>query len=129
MFDHSFYLNDSDSLKDEKSNYTEFGSRINDLFFLQSQRKYFGLGFQRETAFQHGYKRKQLSSDSSEDNTVFNDSISKLLRRNSDILKAHLGAQNINDQLARDQQKHQTDIIVAALGKLTDALTKIADKL
>ncbi|KAL9329846.1 hypothetical protein ACSQ67_004849 [Phaseolus vulgaris] len=86
-------------------------------------------GFQREPVFQHGYKRKLLSSDSSEDNTDFNNSITKLLRRNSDILKTHLGAQNINYQLARDQQKQQTDILVAALGKLTDALTKIADKL
>ena len=95
-------------------------------FFL---RKYFGSGFQREPVFQHGYKRKLLSSDSSEDNTDFNNSITKLLRRNSDILKTHLGAQNINYQLARDQQKQQTDILVAALGKLTDALTTIADKL
>jgi len=75
-----------------------------------------------------GYKRKRLSSDISEDSTDFNN-ITKLLRRNSDILKAHIGTQNINYQLARDQQKQQTDIIVAALGKLTDALTKIADKL
>ncbi|XP_022638772.1 trihelix transcription factor ASR3-like isoform X3 [Vigna radiata var. radiata] len=86
-------------------------------------------GFQREPVFQHGYKRKRLSSDSSEDNTDFDNSITKLLRRNSEILKAHLGAQNINYELARNQQKQQTDILVAALGKLTDALTKIADKL
>ncbi|XP_052723951.1 trihelix transcription factor ASR3 isoform X2 [Vigna angularis] len=85
--------------------------------------------FQREPVFQHGYKRKRVSSDSSEDNTDFDNSITKLLRRNSEILKAHLGTQNINYELARNQQKQQTDILVAALGKLTDALTKIADKL
>ncbi|RDX61951.1 Trihelix transcription factor ASR3, partial [Mucuna pruriens] len=85
-------------------------------------------GCQREPMFQEGYKRKRVSSDSSEDSTDFNNNITKLLRRNSDILKAHLGAQNINYQLARDHQKQQTDILVAALGKLTDALTKIADK-
>ena len=79
--------------------------------------------------FQEGYKRKRLPLDSSEDCTDFNSNITNLLRRNSDILKAHIGTQNINYQLARDQQKQQTDIIVAALGKLTDALTKIADKL
>lgn len=95
---------------------------------MQSERKYFGSGFQREPAFKHGYKRK-LSSDSSEDNTDFDNSVTKLLRRNSEILKAHLGTQNINYELARNQQKQQTDILVAALGKLTDALTKIADKL
>ncbi|XP_004503841.1 trihelix transcription factor ASR3-like [Cicer arietinum] len=88
----------------------------------------YGQGFQREPLLNEGYKRKRLSPDNSED-TDFNDNVIKVLRRNSNILKAHLGAQNINSQLARDQQKQQTDSLVAALGKLTDALTKIADKL
>lgn len=35
MFDHSFYLIDTDALNDEKSKYTEFGSRINDLFLTK----------------------------------------------------------------------------------------------
>ena len=78
---------------------------------------------------QEGHKRRRLSADNCEDTTNFNNNIVKVLRRNSNILKAHLGAQNINYQLAREQQKEQTDSLVAALGKLTDALTKIADKL
>ncbi|KAK7399284.1 hypothetical protein VNO78_10465 [Psophocarpus tetragonolobus] len=85
-------------------------------------------GFQREALFPERYKRTRPSSDSNEDSADFNN-IAKLLRRNSEMLKVHLGAQNMNYQLARNQQKQQTDILVAALGKLTDALAKIADKL
>lgn len=79
--------------------------------------------------FHDGYKRRRLSPDNSEDSADFNDNVIKVLRRNSNILKAHLGNQNINYQLARDQQKQQTDSLVAALGRLTDAITKIADKM
>lgn len=89
----------------------------------------FGSGCQREPIFHEGYKRRRPSPDNSEDNTNFDDNVINMLRRNSNILKAHLGAQNINYQLARDQQKQQTDSLVAALGRLTDAITKIADKL
>lgn len=74
-------------------------------------------------------KRRRLSPDNCGDTTNFGNNVIKVLRRNSNILKAHLGAQNMNYQLAREQQKEQTDSLVAALGKLTDALTKIADKL
>ncbi|KAK7318341.1 hypothetical protein RJT34_03040 [Clitoria ternatea] len=87
-------------------------------------------GCHREHVFQEGgYKRQRVSSDSSDDTRDFNNNIIKLLRRNSNILKTHLGTQNINYQLARDQQRQHTDSLVAALGKLTDALSKIADKL
>lgn len=72
---------------------------------------------------QEGPKRRRISPENSEDDIV------KVMRRNSDILKAHLGAQNMNQQLAREQQKQQTESLVATLGKLADALTKIADKL
>ncbi|AET05068.1 putative transcription factor MYB-HB-like family [Medicago truncatula] len=86
-------------------------------------------GCQREALFNEGYKRKRLSSDNSEDTADFNEDVIKVLRRNSNILKTHLGAQNMNSQLARDQQKQQNDSLVAALGRLTDAITKIADKM
>ncbi|KAE9610176.1 hypothetical protein Lalb_Chr07g0183791 [Lupinus albus] len=80
--------------------------------------------------FQEGQKRKRTSSlDNSEDATDFSNNIIKVLRRNTNIMKAYLGAQSINQQLAREQQKEQSDNLVAALGKLTDAMTKIADKL
>ncbi|XP_019463197.1 PREDICTED: trihelix transcription factor ASR3-like [Lupinus angustifolius] len=86
-------------------------------------------GCHREPMFQEGHKRKRSSPDNSEDATDFSNNIIKVLRRNTNIMKAYLGAQNINQQLARDQQKEQSDNLVAALGKLTDAMTKIADKL
>ncbi|XP_045823313.1 trihelix transcription factor ASR3-like isoform X1 [Trifolium pratense] len=86
-------------------------------------------GCQREALFNEGYKRKRLSPGDSEETTDFNEDVIKVLRRNSNILKAHLGAQNINSQLARDQQKQHTDSLVSALGRLTDAITKIADKM
>lgn len=86
-------------------------------------------GYQRETLFNDGFKRKRSSPDNSEETADFTEDVIKVLRRNSNILKAHLGAQNINTQLARDQQKQQTDSLVSALGRLTDAITKIADKL
>ncbi|CAL0325258.1 unnamed protein product [Lupinus luteus] len=86
-------------------------------------------GCQRERMFQEGHKRKRSSPDNSEDATDFSNNIMKVLRRNTNIMKAYLGTQSINQQLAREQQKEQSENLVAALGKLTDAMTKIADKL
>ncbi|XP_015955734.1 trihelix transcription factor ASR3-like isoform X2 [Arachis duranensis] len=86
-------------------------------------------GFQREGVSQEGHKKRRLSPGNSEHTTNFNNNIVRVLRRNNNMLKAHLGAQNMNYQLAREHQKEQTDSLVAALGKLTDALSKIADKL
>lgn len=53
----------------------------------------------------------------------------KVLERNSNMLNAQFEAQNLNCQLDRDQQKDHTNTLVAALGKLTDAIVRIADKL
>ncbi|KAE9602712.1 hypothetical protein Lalb_Chr12g0202481 [Lupinus albus] len=78
---------------------------------------------------QEGYKRKRFSPDNSEDTTDFSNNIIKVLRRNTNMMKTYLGAQNMNHQLAIEQQKEQSNTLVAALGKVTDALTKIADKL
>lgn len=53
----------------------------------------------------------------------------EILERNSRILTAQLEAQNINCQLDRDQRKDQSNSLLIVLGKLADALGKIADKL
>ena len=74
-------------------------------------------------------KRRRLSPDDCEDNTNLSKQLIQVLRRNSNMVEAHLGAQNDNYQVARDQQREQTDSLVSALAKLTDALNKIADKL
>ncbi|KAF7840224.1 trihelix transcription factor ASR3-like [Senna tora] len=83
----------------------------------------------RDGVSEGGVKRKRLSPENCEDTTQFNNKIIKVLKKNSRMLKAHVEAQNINRQLEREQQKEHTDNVVAALGRLTDALTKIADKL
>ncbi|KAI9079670.1 hypothetical protein K1719_038291 [Acacia pycnantha] len=74
-------------------------------------------------------KKRRGSPDNHEDTAAFGNPLMKVLRRNGNLLKTHLSDQNLSYQLDRDQQKEQTSNIVAALGKLTDALTKIAEKL
>ncbi|KAF7834037.1 trihelix transcription factor ASR3-like [Senna tora] len=97
---------------------------------LKSQVNHIGSGKRIGPMSQEGSKRRRVTEDTCvEDTTNFNNSYMKALRRNSNILKTHLGDQNKNYQLARDQQKEQTGNLVAALGRLTDALTKIAEKL
>ncbi|XP_054820803.1 trihelix transcription factor ASR3-like [Prosopis cineraria] len=95
----------------------------------KSEANYTGPGERIETMPQEESKRRRVSPDSHEDTTACRNPLMKILRRNGNILKAHLSDQNMSYQLARDQQKEQTSNIVAALGKLTDALTKIAEKL
>ncbi|OIW17795.1 hypothetical protein TanjilG_06480 [Lupinus angustifolius] len=85
-------------------------------------------GFQREPESEEGYKRRRLSPEN-DDTTNFSNDVIKVLRRNTNIMKTYLEAQNMNHQLAMEQQKEQSDKLVAALGKITDAITKIADKL
>ncbi|KAK4256904.1 hypothetical protein QN277_006566 [Acacia crassicarpa] len=82
-----------------------------------------------ETMSPEECKKRRGSPDNHEDTAAFRNPLMKVLRRNGNLLKAHLSDQNLSYQLTRDQQKEQTSNIVAALGKLTDALTKIAEKL
>lgn len=51
------------------------------------------------------------------------------MEKNTLILNAQLDTQNMNSQLEREQQKGQSDQLVSALSKISDALTRIADKL
>ncbi|RZR90746.1 hypothetical protein BHM03_00018693 [Ensete ventricosum] len=75
-----------------------------------------------------GQKRRRTSPEGAEDNDLQNRLI-KVLEMNSRMLTAQLEAQNINCQLDRDQRKDQTNSLLAVLGKLADALGRIADKL
>ncbi|XP_028766235.1 trihelix transcription factor ASR3-like [Neltuma alba] len=97
----------------------------------KSEANYTGSGKRIEnmSMSQEGCKKRRVSPDNHEDTAAFRNPLMKVLRRNGNMLKAHLSDQNISYQLARDQQKEQTSNIVAALGKLTDALIKIAEKL
>ncbi|CAL9119818.1 unnamed protein product [Musa textilis] len=75
-----------------------------------------------------GQKRRRTSPEGTEDSDLQNRLI-KVLEMNSRMLTAQLEAQNINCQLDRDQRKDQTNSLLAVLGKLADALGRIADKL
>ncbi|CAL9178554.1 unnamed protein product [Musa hybrid cultivar] len=75
-----------------------------------------------------GQKRRRTSPDEAEDSDLQSRLI-EVLERNSRMLTAQLEAQNMNCQLDRDQRKDQANGLLAVLGKLADALGRIADKL
>lgn len=72
-------------------------------------------------------KRKRPSVGGEHDG--FRSELFTLLERNSKILTAHMDAQNLNSHLDRTQRKENADSLVYVLGKLAEALGKIADKL
>lgn len=71
-------------------------------------------------------KRKRPSVCESDD---FRGELFALLENNSKILTAHVDSQNLNSHLDRTQRKEHAESLVGVLGKLADALGKIADKL
>ncbi|EHA8589586.1 trihelix transcription factor ASR3 [Cocos nucifera] len=75
-----------------------------------------------------GQKRRRTSQDGAGDINLQSQLI-EVLERNSRMLTAQLEAQNVNCQLDRDQRKDQTNSLLSVLGKLADALGRIADKL
>lgn len=81
----------------------------------------------RRSIFQ-GVKRQRLSSDGYEGMNP-NDQLIKVMKKNTFILNEQLDTQNINSQLEREQRKGQSDKLVSALSKISDALARIADKL
>ncbi|CAL0330066.1 unnamed protein product [Lupinus luteus] len=90
---------------------------------------YIDSGSEKEPESEEGNKRRRLSAENDEDSTNFSNDVIKVLRRNTNMMKTYLETQNMNHQLAMEQQKVQSDKLVAALGKITDAISKIADKL
>ncbi|KAG6503251.1 hypothetical protein ZIOFF_031975 [Zingiber officinale] len=75
-----------------------------------------------------GQKRRRTSPEGAEDNDLQTRLI-EILDRNSRMMIAQLEVQNLNCQLDRDERKDQTNGLLIVLGKLADALGKIADKL
>lgn len=71
-------------------------------------------------------KRKRLSVGECDD---FSRELCTLLESNSKILTAHIDSQNLNCHLDRTQRKEHAESLVLVLGKLAEALGKIADKL
>lgn len=71
-------------------------------------------------------KRRRPSVDESDD---FREDLFTLLENNSKVLTAHVDSQNLNSHLDRTQRKEHAENLVGVLGKLAEALGKIADKL
>ncbi|XP_024976331.1 trihelix transcription factor ASR3-like [Cynara cardunculus var. scolymus] len=82
----------------------------------------------KETMSQEGSKRRRVSTDECNDRN-FDARLIDVLEKNANVLNARLEAENTNCQLDRDQRKDYNDSLVSALNKISDALTKIADKL
>ncbi|KAL8243536.1 hypothetical protein R6Q59_009794 [Mikania micrantha] len=78
----------------------------------------------KESISQEGCKRRRVSTDDD-----FNDRLLDVLEKNANILNAQIDAENMNCQLDRDQRKDCNEGLVCALNRISDALTKIADKL
>lgn len=74
-------------------------------------------------------KRKHPSNPSEEEHDEIKSQLFALLENNSRVLAAHVQSQNLNSQLDRDQRKEHAESLVAVLGKLADALEKIANRL
>jgi hypothetical protein len=53
----------------------------------------------------------------------------EILDRNCQMVATQLEAQNLNCQQDREQRKDQANSLVLVLGRLADALGRIADKL
>ncbi|KAL5214565.1 hypothetical protein ABZP36_003717 [Zizania latifolia] len=77
---------------------------------------------------QGGHKR-QRSNDTSGEAPDVQGQLIEILDRSSRMVAAQLEAQNINCQLDREQRKDQVSSLLGVLGKMADALYRIADKL
>ncbi|GLJ09431.1 hypothetical protein SUGI_0109660 [Cryptomeria japonica] len=75
-----------------------------------------------------GQKRMHVSSEVDEDRDLKQQLLS-ILERNGQLLSAQVEAHNLNCQLDRDQRNEHAESLVGVLGKLADALGRIADKL
>lgn len=81
-------------------------------------------------AAQCGQKR-QRSDDNASGRAATNlqGQLVEILDRSSQMVAAQLEAQNMNSRLDREQRKDQVSSLLGVLGKVADALYRIADKL
>ncbi|KAM0936006.1 putative transcription factor MYB family [Dioscorea sansibarensis] len=87
---------------------------------------------EKGSSSREGQKRRRVSPEGSgggSGDTNLQHQLIEILERNSRMLTAQLEAQNMNYQLDRDQRKDQADSLLGVLGKLADAIGRIADKL
>ncbi|KAK4762362.1 hypothetical protein SAY86_008130 [Trapa natans] len=83
-----------------------------------------------EPASKEERKRKRLTEETGDEEVPRpEDRLIEALERNGRLLKEQLELQDRNSRLDRDQKRDQATCLLAVLGKLADALGKIADKL
>ncbi|RCV06569.1 hypothetical protein SETIT_1G173200v2 [Setaria italica] len=80
-------------------------------------------------AQQGGQKRPRTDEEAGEGATDLQSKLIQILDRNSRMVAAQLEVQNQNCELDREQRKDQANSLVLVLGRLADALGRIADKL
>ncbi|RCV33378.1 hypothetical protein SETIT_7G079900v2 [Setaria italica] len=77
-------------------------------------------------------QKRQRSDDNASGRATTTDlqgRLVEILDRSSQMVAAQLEAQNINSRLDREQRKDQVSSLLGVLGKVADALFRIADKL
>ncbi|KAG0525533.1 hypothetical protein BDA96_06G064900 [Sorghum bicolor] len=76
-------------------------------------------------------QKRQRSDDNASGRATTNlqGQLVEILDRSSQMVAAQLEAQNINSRLDREQRKDQVSSLLGVLGKVADALYRIADKL
>ncbi|XP_062184705.1 trihelix transcription factor ASR3-like isoform X2 [Phragmites australis] len=83
-----------------------------------------------DSPVQCGQKRQRSSDDiSGRAGADLQGQLIEILDQSSRMVAAQLEAQNINSRLDREQRKDQVSSLLGVLGKVADALYRIADKL
>ncbi|CAN6272827.1 unnamed protein product [Urochloa humidicola] len=78
---------------------------------------------------QGGQKRPRTDEEAGQGTTDLQSKLIEILDRNSRIVAEQLEVQKQNCELDREQRKDQANSLVLVLGRLADALGRIADKL
>ena len=81
------------------------------------------------TLQQSGEKRQRTGDDGEPRAEGIADKLLEILERNSQIMTAQLEAQNVNSERDREERREQANSLAVVLGRLADALGRIADKL
>uniref|UniRef100_A0A0D6R3Y1 Myb-like domain-containing protein n=1 Tax=Araucaria cunninghamii TaxID=56994 RepID=A0A0D6R3Y1_ARACU len=76
-----------------------------------------------------GAGQKRMHASEVDEDRDLKQQLLSILERNGQVLTAHVNSHNLNCQLDRDQRNEHTKSLVEVLGKLADALGRIADKL
>lgn len=84
---------------------------------------------ERDAPAQQGGQKRPRTEEEAGETADLQSKLIEILDRNSRMVAAQLEAQNQNCELDREQRKDQANSLVLVLGRLADALGRIADKL